>query len=131
MTPKTTFREVARLPEFERDLKSLLKRFRTIEEDLSTLLRAQIVLFHKLGVDNKGVLRIPGLPFSEPGIYKVKKFACRALKGRGANSGLRLIYAYFEGADRIELVEIYFKGDQEREDKSRILKKYEKMSGRG
>jgi hypothetical protein len=131
MTPTQTFSEVTRLLEFERDLKSLVKRFRTIEEDLATLLRAQIVLFHKLGVDNKGVFRIPGLPFSEPGIYKVKKFACRALKGRGANSGLRLIYAYFEGADRIELVEIYFKGDKEREDKSRILRKYEQAGGRG
>ena len=130
MTPTPTFREVARLPEFERDPKSLIKRFRTLEEDLSTLLKAQIVLFHKLGVDNKGVFRIPGLPFNEPKIYKVKKFACRALMGRGANSGLRLIYAYFEGADKIELVEIYFKGDKEREDKSRILRKYEQASGR-
>jgi mRNA-degrading endonuclease RelE of RelBE toxin-antitoxin system len=131
MTPTPTFREVARLPEFERDLKSLIKRFRTLEEDLSTLLKAQIVLFHKLGVDNKGVFRIPGLPFNEPGIYKVKKFACRALKGRGANSGLRLIYAYFEGADKIELVEIYFKGDKEQEDQSRILRNYEQAGGRG
>lgn len=125
MTPTPTFREIARLPEFERDLKSMVKRFRTLEEDMATLLRAQIVLFHKLGIDNKGVFQIPGFPFKEPKIYKVKKFACRALKGRGANSGLRLIYAYFEGADRIELVEIYFKGDREQEDRSRILRNYE------
>ena len=131
MTPTPTFSEITRLPEFERDLKSLVKRFRALEEDLATLLKAQIVLFHKLGVDNKGVFQIPGLPFDEPKIYKVRKFACRALKGRGANSGLRLIYAYFEAADRIELVEIYFKGDKEREDKSRILRKYEQAGGRG
>ncbi|MGA2534022.1 MAG: hypothetical protein ABSG19_13420 [Candidatus Aminicenantales bacterium] len=122
--PTPMFREIARLPEFERDLKGLLKRIRTLEEDLATLLKTQLVLFHKLGVDNKGVFEIPGMPFREPRIYKAKKFACRALKGRGANSGLRLIYAYFELADKIDLVEIYFKGDKENEDRDRILKIY-------
>jgi mRNA-degrading endonuclease RelE of RelBE toxin-antitoxin system len=125
MTSTPTFREVARLPEFERDLKSLAKRFRTLEEDLATLIKTQLVLFHELGQDNRGVFQITGLPFRDPAIYKVKKFACRALKGRGANSGLRLIYAHFEGADKIELVEIYFKGDKENEDRDRILSNYE------
>jgi len=124
MTSTPTFREIARLPEFERDLKGLVKRFRTLEEDLATLLKTQLVLFLKLGVDNKGVFEIPGMPFDEPKMYKVKKFACRALKGRGANSGLRLIYAHFEEADKIELVEIYFKGDKENEDRDRILRNY-------
>lgn len=124
MTSTPTFREIVRLPEFERDLKGLIKRFRTLEEDLATLLKIQLVLFHKLGVDNKGVFEIPGMPFDEPRMYKVKKFACRALKGRGANSGLRLIYAHFEAADKIEFVEIYFKGDKENEDRGRILRNY-------
>jgi hypothetical protein len=124
MTSTPTFREIARLPEFERDLKALVKRFRTLEGDLATLLKTQLVLLHKLGVDNKGVFEIPGLPFSEPRMYKVRKFACRSLKGRGANSGLRLIYAYFAVADKIELVEIYFKGDKENEDRGRILRNY-------
>ena len=119
-----TFREIARLPEFERDLKGLVKRFRTLDEDLATLLKTQLILFHKLGVDNNGVFEIPGMPFREPRVYKAKKFACRALKGRGANSGLRLIYAYFEGADKIELVEIYFKDDKANEDRDRILMNY-------
>lgn len=124
MTSTPTFREFACLPEFERDLKGLIKRFRTLEEDLATLLKTQLVFFHKLGVDNKGVFEIPGMPFDEPKMYKVKKFACRALKGRGANSGPRLIYAHFEAMDKIELVEIYFKGDKENEDRGRILGNY-------
>jgi hypothetical protein len=124
MTSTPTFREIVRLPEFERDLKGLIKRFRTLEEDLATLLKIQLVLFHKLGVDNKGVFEIPGMPFDEPKMYKVKKFACRALKGRGANSWLRLIYAHFEAMDKIELVEIYFKGDKESEDRGSILRNY-------
>jgi mRNA-degrading endonuclease RelE of RelBE toxin-antitoxin system len=125
MTSTSTFREVVRLPEFTRDLKGLSKRFRTLEEDLATLARAQIMPFHKLGIDNRGVFQITSLPFFEPKIFKVKKFACKALKGSGANSGLRLIYAYFEEAERVELLEIYFKGDKENEDRDRILKKYD------
>jgi len=35
------------------------------------------------------------------------------------------VRAYFEGEDKIELVEIYFKGDKENEDRSRILRNYE------
>jgi mRNA-degrading endonuclease RelE of RelBE toxin-antitoxin system len=128
MSPTAIFREVARLPEFERDLKGLARRFRTIEEDLAILLRAQIMPFHKLGVDNRGVVRISGLPFLEPKIYKVRKFACRSLKGRGANSDLRLIYAYFEQNDRLELIEIYFKGDKENEDKERIIGLYAEVT---
>jgi len=119
------FRETRRLPEFERDLKRLGKRFRTLEEDLAILLTAQIALYHKLGTDNGGIFRIPRLPFEEPAVYKVKKFACRSLKGRGANSGLRLIYAFFRTEDRIDLIELYFKGDKENEDRYRILAYYD------
>jgi len=121
----TPFREIVRLPEFDKDFKRLLKKFRTLDEDLKSLIEHQIVLLHKLGIDNNGSFQIPGFPFQEPKIFKVKKFACKALKGRGANTGLRLIYAYFEGADRIELIEIYFKGDKENEDRERILTIYQ------
>ncbi|MCX6564361.1 MAG: hypothetical protein NTU60_12300 [Candidatus Aminicenantes bacterium] len=119
------FNEISRRPEFEKNLKKLLKRFRTLDEDLENLIRHQIVLLHKLEIDNRGTFRIPGLPFQEPKIYKVKKFACKTLKGRGADSGLRLIYAYFEDVDIIELIEIYYKGDKENEDRQRILAIYQ------
>jgi len=35
-----------------------------------------------------------------------------------------VIYAYFEEADRIELIEIYYKGDKENEDRERIFKRF-------
>ncbi len=57
-----------------------------------------------------------------PKVYKAVKFACKSLKGRGAVSGLRVIYSYDAEKDEIFLIEIYFKGDQENEDKKRILK---------
>jgi len=115
----TPFKEIIRLPAFERDFKRLLKRFRSLEDDLDNFIKTELVLFHKLRIDNKGVVQVAGLGIQEPKIYKARKFACRALKGKGAHSGIRVIYACFEEKDRIELIEIYFKGDKANEDTAR------------
>jgi hypothetical protein len=48
------FTKVSRLPEFEKDLKKLSKRFKTLEDDLRIFIDTQLSLFHKLGVDNGG-----------------------------------------------------------------------------
>jgi len=118
------FREVRRLREFERDFKKLLKKYSTLEDDLAILVSAQLAAFHKLGLDNGGVFRIDDLGEMIVPVYKVKKFACRSLNGKGVRTGLRLIYAWFEADDRIELVEIYLKADKSTEDWKRILKYY-------
>ncbi|MEW6516689.1 MAG: hypothetical protein AB1439_07300 [candidate division FCPU426 bacterium] len=120
----TAFSDITRLPEFEKDLKKLKKRFPTLDDDLKVFLSVQLPLFHKLNKDNQGIVPIAGLGIDQPKMYKARKFACKALKGRGANTRLRVIYTYFEAEDRVELVEMYFKGDKENEDKGRILKKY-------
>ncbi len=116
-----TFEETSRLPEFEREIRRLLKRFKTIEDDLEIFIEKQLFLYHKLKVDNKGIFQITGLPVENPKVYKAKKFACKSLKGRGVQSGIRVIYAYYEEKDKIVLIEIYFKGDKANEDKKRIL----------
>ena len=121
-----TFEEIKHLSEFDRDLKQLKKRFRTIEDDLERLLQYSVYAYHKLGQDNEGIKRISGLNIDCPKIYKVRKFTCLYLKGTGSYSGLRLIYAYYEDKDTIELVEIYFKGDKTNEDRDRIYKYYKK-----
>jgi hypothetical protein len=120
------FSEIIRLPEFEKDFKKLLKKFRTLEEDLEIFIKTELNLYHKLGIDNKGILQIPGLGMENPKTYKAKKFACRSLKGKGVQSGIRVIYAYYEKEDKVELIEIYYKGDKENEDRERILKYYKK-----
>jgi hypothetical protein len=53
-------------------------------------------------------------------MYKAKKFACKALKGKGARSGIRVIYTYLPEFDEIYLLELYSKGDKENEDRDRI-----------
>ena len=121
---KKVFNEVRRLAEFEKDLKKLSKKFRTLEDDLQTFIQKQLNLYHKLHIDNKGILPISDLGIIYPKIFKAKKFACRSLKGKGVTSGIRVIYAYFVQEDVIELLEIYYKGEKENEDRNRILKNY-------
>jgi mRNA-degrading endonuclease RelE of RelBE toxin-antitoxin system len=118
------FNDVCRLPEFEKDLKRLLKRFRTLEEDLQIFINTELNLYHKLKKDREGVFPISGLGIEHPQIFKGKKFACRSLKGKGVQSGIRVIYAYYEKEDKIELIEIYYKGDKQNENRERIIKRY-------
>ena len=118
------FKEIVYLSEFEKDKKKLLKRFRTLDEDLDIFINVQLKMFHKLGIDNSAVEQISDLGIAEPNIYKVKKFACKSLKGKGVQSGIRIIYSYFYNDDKIVFVEIYYKGDKENEDRGRIIKLY-------
>lgn len=106
---------------FKKDLKKLLKRFHTLKEDLETAKRAAIELFHISNVDNQSIMPLTGIHHAEIKFYKLKKFACKTLKGRGAQSGIRIIYAFNAKQTSIEFIEIYFKADQENEDRSRIL----------
>jgi mRNA-degrading endonuclease RelE of RelBE toxin-antitoxin system len=115
---------IRRLPEFEKDLKKLAKRVRTLEDDLRIFRENELRLYHELGIDNQGIFPIPTLGIARVKIFKVKKFACRALKGKGAHSGIRVIYAFFEKSGTIDLIEIYYKGDKENEDRQRIRRHF-------
>ena len=109
-----------RLPEFDHDMKKLQKDFRSLEDDLANF---SIALIPRIPADLHGIVRISNLgnDVSDP-VYKVRKFYCKSLKGRGANSGIRMIYSYDPAADKITFIEIYFKGKQENEDRERILR---------
>ena len=104
------------LPEFEKDLKFLLKKYRTLNEDLNeikTILRKKPLerLQFSFRIDNLSL---------ETRIIKVRKIACKSLKGKGVNSGLRLIYAYFPNEEKITFIELYHKNYKENEDRQRI-----------
>ena len=114
--------------EFERDFKRLIKKFRTLDEDLNTFISVQLKLIHKLGKDNSSIVRMSDLGIDNPKIYKAKKFACKALKGKGVASGIRIIYAYYEEEDIIEFIEIYYKGQKVNEDRDRIIGYYKKRA---
>lgn len=108
-------------PEFARDVKRLIKRFRSLREDLEVAKRAAIELFHaNPRIDNNSIEEIHGYRTAVTRSCKIKKFACRALKGRGIMSGIRIIYAFYVEERRVVFVEMYFKGDKEIEDKQRL-----------
>ena len=114
------FAKVTRGDGFSKDLKKLIKKYRSLEEDLEIFIKAQLFAYHKLQVDNHGVFPINNLGFESPHVYKAKKFACKSLKGKGVKSGIRIIYAYIPENDEIYLIEIYSKSDEENEDRERI-----------
>jgi len=123
---KKLFNEIRQLKEFEREFRKLLKKFKTLEEDMETFINTQLNLYHKQKIDNSGVFRISNLAIDNPEIYKVKKFTCKSLRGTGVKSGIRIIYAYYEEEDIIEFIEIFYKSDKENEDRERILRYYKK-----
>lgn len=120
------FEKISHVPEFEKDLKKLVRRFASIEEDLQIFIKVAMNAFHKQNVDSRAILQMPELGIHSPKIYKAKKFACKALKGKGVQSGIRVVYAYHEEEDRVEFIEIYYKGDKASKDRPRIVKHYGK-----
>jgi hypothetical protein len=105
------------LSEFEKDLKRLLKRYLSLNEDLNKI---------------KSILEVyPNTrpPFSfliynrsnTTCIIKIKKIACLSLRGKGVNTGLRIIYNFNQVSNTIEFIELYHKNDQSIEDQNRFL----------
>jgi mRNA-degrading endonuclease YafQ of YafQ-DinJ toxin-antitoxin module len=104
------------LDEFRKDLKSLIKRYKTLDDDLNVIKKVLAIAPDErppfsYRIDNLGL---------ETCIIKVKKIACRSLKGRGVNSGLRLVYAYIKEEQNIIFIELYHKNDKENENRERI-----------
>ena len=105
------------LPEFDKDLKRLLKKYRSLVSDIEvvkTILRVRPNEKPPFSyqINNLGITTC---------IIKVKKIACDSLKGRGVNSGLRLIYAHYPDEQKILFIDLYHKKDKEAEDRERIL----------
>ena len=108
------------LDEFNKDMKALLKKYRTLNDDLGVVKKVLEVYPDErppfsFRIDNLGL---------ETCVIKVKKIACRSLKGKGVNSGLRPVYGYFEKEKKITFIEIYHKNDKENEDRDRIFNNF-------
>jgi hypothetical protein len=108
------------LTEFEKDFKKLLKKYRTLNDDFHVIKK---VLEIKPDARPPFSFQIDGLGI-ETCLIKVKKMACKSLKGKGVNSGLRLIYAHFVESEVIIFIELYHKNDKENEDRERILSNF-------
>ncbi|MCX6256651.1 MAG: hypothetical protein NTW49_01915 [Bacteroidia bacterium] len=102
---------------FKKDVKYLLKKYRSLNDDIDVLKKVLEIIPDERPpfsycINNLGL---------QTCVIKVKKMACKALKGKGINSGLRLIYAWFKEDQRIVFIEIYHKNDKDNENKQRII----------
>lgn len=109
------------IPEFERDVKQLLKKYRSLQDDLRIVKRVLEILPDErppfsYRLENLGI---------QTCVIKVKKIACKALKGKGVQSGLRLVYAYFPLDQKIVFIELFHKNEKPLEDRNRILKYFD------
>ena len=100
------------IPEFDKEFKRLFKKYKTLNDDFEKF--KKVILAAPTGVGkNFNIIH------SSERIKVVKAhLACRYLRN---NHLMRVIYAYFEQEQRIEFIELYFKGVHK---KSRINKLY-------
>jgi hypothetical protein len=99
--------------EFEKDFKHLQKKFLTLAKDLEMFKKTTIYPYH-VGIvdedgdkiDNGAIIPIPRFHNDQFQLYKVVKFPCKTLKNRGAKSGIRLIYAFYETETSLELIQM-------------------------
>jgi hypothetical protein len=105
---------------FKRSFKRLSKKFKILPNDFKIAKKNAIELLNLRNIDNQSIVLVRKYNNKKFNIYKLRKFACRALKGKGVMSGIRVIYAYDRTLQHIIFIDIYFKADKENEDKKKI-----------
>lgn len=107
------------IPEFSKDKRKL--KIRSLERDLERFEKAFSV--DKTGLT--GIVRISRLHRKgvKTPIYKARKVRCKGL-GKGARSGLRIVFAYYNNVDLLVYVEIYHKNKQSNHDENRIIRHF-------
>ena len=108
------------LKSFQRQYKKLRKKFPTLDDDIEVAKKNAIEVFHLQDIDNYSIKVMSKIPGKNLSICKLRKFACKSLKGRGSMSGIRLIYAFHTVTLTVTLIEIYYKQDQATEDQELI-----------
>lgn len=98
------------LAEFEKEFKRLFKKYKTLNDDFGKFKKVLITTPTGVGKNFVVINSIETIK-----IVKAR-MACRALKDRS----LRIIYAYLEREEKVEFIELYFKGEKENEDRERI-----------
>ncbi len=100
----------SRLPEFDKELKRLSKKYPTLISDVKDI--EAVIVESPTGIGKNFTI----IATSETVKVVKVRIHCESLRSRA----VRLIYAYHE--DRIEFmyIELYFKGDKENENRERI-----------
>ena len=102
------------LPEFRRELSRLSRKYGTLDDDLETF---------------KEVLSTSPTGFGNSFAVIHSTEVIKIVKARMACRSLRVIYAYLEREEKVEFIEIYYKGDKENEDRNRIREYLKSAAG--
>lgn len=98
------------LPEFEKELSKLSKKYRSLPDDLKKLERF-------LALDPVGLGANFVTIHHSPKVKIVKtRLACKSLRDRS----MRVIYAYHDDMVTFVYIELYFKGTKDKEDMKRV-----------
>jgi hypothetical protein len=100
----------SRLPEFEKELKRLSKKYPTIESDIEDI--KLILDSSPTGIGKNFTI----IKITESVTIVKARVHCESLRARR----VRLIYAYHPNKIEFMYIEVYFKGDKENEDRVRI-----------
>ena len=98
------------LPEFQKELKRLVKKFPSLLGDIAEL---EVVL---RTLPTGGGKNFTILHHSEEVKIVKTRLACRSLRDRS----IRIIYAYHDNVITFVYLEMYAKGDKENEDRERV-----------
>ena len=108
------------LPEFDKDFKKLEKRYRSLSEDFELFKKILDSIYRGLIGNVNVFVPIESFCGETYTSNKVRKFTCKSLKGKGNQSGIRIIFVYEKEKQQITFIEIYYKGDSENEDRERL-----------
>lgn len=108
------------LPEFRREFRKFAKKYKSLSDDFEDF--RSVVTAAPLGNGRK---RFSALFQSEHVCVIKARFSCRYLK----RSSLRIVYAYSGRGERVDFIELYFKGDKENENGERIKEYLKKRHG--
>jgi hypothetical protein len=99
------------LPQFAKEFKRLAKKYRTLPDDIEKF--KKVLCVTPTGVGKNFIIM-----HALPNMKLVKAhLACRTLRN---NHSLRIIYSYIEPEQRIDFIELYFKGEKANEDRDRV-----------
>ncbi len=98
------------LPEFEKDLKKLSKKYPSLFDDLGKL--EKLLEMNAAGSGKNFTI----IHHSEKVKLVKTRLACKSLRERS----MRVIYAYHDDIVTFIYIELYYKGDKANEDRERI-----------
>ncbi len=105
------------LPEFEKEFSRLLRKYRSLNEDIKIFER--FIFANPTGLGKNFAIMHSGENLK---IVKARMM-CKSLQNRN----IRIIYAYHNDKFEFMYIEIYWKGEKENEDRERVkdyLKKF-------